>query len=659
MYETSEIPVRGYDEVASHAVSAIRIEKIQTMTRSELLLLKSELRLGGAWGIFSFPVDWMPLSQVRGGFTVDLNHRVKNFAKQLDKELAITTLTRLLILALCTPSTTGQKHRKVLSPTTVYACLTSPWISLINKALAKPRTDGMLLSRLGWDDPLSYREKLELKRLEDFKLRGLWTDLSAGTPLRSREQSNRGYKRSNQTLPTKNPYQPLPDQFVHEAGRRSAWIIQELTPILLKAYVSLARLRHNDSSEFTRRSSRLLAKYEWKNQAGEPLSNLPFELRLRGFRDLPRWPPMCWEHLNAFLNMAQMANYFVIALSAGPRASEILSFQTDCLRTLPDGSIVADGRTFKLAEAYTGNDREWPMPDLAVNALKNQIALSRMVPPPNKRVLSKNDGEVMPLWRILDANMGYGGALRGTYNHELRRYIENLELSHLLDDQPLTNHRFRKTLARLVAIAHVHAPKILMDIFGHASIETTMHYIMTNPNTRAEVAEVRKELILMVAHRAIKNSDINDGPAAITIRKAISTIRFNHAGDFGAEDEHELALLLTSHGRFWQYVRPGVICTKLQDQVGPCAIGKSTPNPGRCQTDCSYRLEESENRKQVDANLAELVRIVEQAYAKNDDILVELWEKQLLEQLNRFSDLATRWKTHELVASLLIKHEGR
>ena len=60
----------------------------------------------------------------------------------------------------------------------------------------------------------------------------------------------------------------------------------------------------------------------------------------------------------------------------------------------------------------------------------------------------------------------------------------------------------------------------------------------------------------MMAEKAIRNADSNGGHAAVSLRQTVQEIKFRRADDFGAEDEHELAEMLTGQGRYWQLVRP-------------------------------------------------------------------------------------------------------
>jgi hypothetical protein len=101
-----------------------------------------------------------------------------------------------------------------------------------------------------------------------------------------------------------------------------------------------------------------------------------------------------------------------------------------------------------------------------------------------------------------------------------------------------------------------------------------------------------------------------------------------------------------------------VVCTQLLDQTGPCAKNRSRPNPARCNTECAYRLEEAENRKQVDETIGDIVRKIQQAWAKDEFILAEIWEGQLLSHIKRFDDLFAKWQEHPVVMPILQKQHG-
>ncbi|SDJ62871.1 hypothetical protein SAMN05216338_105715 [Bradyrhizobium sp. Rc2d] len=53
-------------------------------------------------------------------------------------------------------------------------------------------------------------------------------------------------------------------------------------------------------------------------------------------------------------------------------------------------------------------------------------------------------------------------------------------------------HRWRHTVARLVALSVVGAPKVLFDLFGHKDIEMTLYYMMSDPTIADEALLVAK-----------------------------------------------------------------------------------------------------------------------------------------------------------------------
>jgi integrase len=645
-------------EISRVLPSSITAEQIQYKGKDELLALQRHFNLGENWGQIRFPAEWISGSQRPSSGSVNLYRRLETSApSQTCLELAVLTAMRMVLLTFCSPSKAGRRSPRYLAPTSILTKLTGTWINFLKFAHGQPALDnGGLLGRIG---SYTYKptEYAEGERFRNFHSRGLWWDPVPGMAISAiAEQSNlsaNGAPDPLPTIPIADAYLPLPDALVHQVGLRAAWIVQHLMPVLLGAYRDLAAHQESKANRHSSRRSlnatAFLSKYIWKDASHKPLKTLPFQLDVEGRGVIPIWPPSNLSSLQAYLRMGQMANFFVVALSAGPRAGEINSFTTDCLRIGRDGIALANGQTYKLVDRFEGEERDWPMPQLAVQALQHQIMLSKLITEYYSNIFQKGDE---PLWRVFYGVSG-GGVLSGYYNEEMRSFVANLGLNGLLDEQALTHHRFRKTIARLVALAHVHAPKILMDVFGHKSIEMTMHYILADPTILAQMRTIRKELVLIMAKKAIQNASMNGGPAASKIREAARDMTFRHADDYGVDNEDDLAIILTGQGVFWMQPRPGVICTKLLDQVGPCAKGRSQPNPARCQSDCSFRLEEADNRAQVDETIADIVKKIQRAWAHEDAMLAEVWAGQLVTHVKRFDDLLTKWSTHPIVKSTL------
>lgn len=396
-----------------------------------------------------------------------------------------------------------------------------------------------------------------------------------------------------------------------------------------------------------------LREFEWDLSDNPVPGSWPVDLRIKSDDEKP-WPPQDRPQLNRLLLVCQMAAYFVVALSSGPRVSELLSVQNDCLTESREGIPLLNGRTYKLEALFEGKKRDWPMPALGLQAVQSQIELTKVLDG-TMVVESAKRRRSTSLWRVFGGS-GQGNPLSYQYNEYIREFTDRIGTSHLLDEDSLTNHRFRKTIARLVALAMVNAPKILMDIFGHKDIAMTMHYILTDNGVRAEIVQIQKELLAMRVEKAIANVDSNGGPAANKIKAEVQRIKFVRAReDLEAEDVRELVVRMTSVGREWTIVAPGVICTKMRDQVGPCALGRSAPNPSKCDSECQHRLEEADNMSQVDNTLAYIVKNIQAALAHNNIIQLDALEGQLFANLKRYDALYRKWSTHPIVAPILVR----
>lgn len=213
-------------------------------------------------------------------------------------------------------------------------------------------------------------------------------------------------------------------------------------------------------------------------------------------------------------------------------------------------------------------------------------------------------------------------------------------------------HRFRKTIARLIALAVIGAPKILMDLFNHRQIGMTMHYILSDPLIRAEMLEVAKANTLLLAKNVIKTTDEMGGPAAPVVKAAVARERLRMGSDFDESTVESLAESFTLNGKYWQYVRPGVVCTKGPLVAGACTPNTAMPEPSRCRSNCDHRLEESFLRQDVDETLAECVSNLENALLAEDTFAIEMWKGQIVANIKRFPSLEEKWSTNPIAASI-------
>lgn len=646
-------------------------------------------------------------------------------------EMGVLVLTRYLILLRLNPSALGDGgKRRTLDPHTVLQIAYGVGPALVAVGISKYLDDfpdpalysirfaapeDRLLSRITQDDlnklPKTAREasRIECDRMLNYAQRGTWCDVPKFQG-KSIAQKLLGTAESNVEPVRRNSYMPLPDDYVGEMGARCHWLIRHLAPGLItlaekisEIYLQTAAHSYRIGSLRSIRSAqvrKLLQDHEWRDGEGEVFTSpaisirLPKELRtpnsnLRSISSPPdaetltganppelRWPPKNNRDICALLGFVQMAHYFVIGLSMGARSSEALGLTRDCVAYAEDGRAYANGRTFKLVRRHDGELRDWQLPDFAVTALEQQVRLVAVAEQigiyGDAKDADFNAGRVnrRHLWCRISAGPQSDSRepLYGI-NKALESFATGVCMSSRPGGRSLHSHRFRKTLARLVALALTHAPMLLMSVLGHKQIEMTLHYILADKELRAEIDTVSRELRVMRAKTAIEamvnenlasndRSDVSyggyGGLAAISLRSAIhfQQNRVHGRGeDWGANTVSELAEYLTLKGEAWDLVRRGVICTKLPGEAGMCNKSRGRPEPSRCRADCTHRLEEAFMRDDVDGAIADSVAQYEKAAQANEQLAMSQWAAQVRAHVRRFPELEAKWMRVPLVAS--------
>lgn len=650
---------------------AYTLAQIHTLMRSELVAVRASLGLGNNWNVVEMPIEWLPPGRAQTMTQVKLRARLATHARcRADLDLAILHANRFLLLCFLAPASTLRGVR-LLSTTTVMRSL-EEFVDLLRRALQRPAVaPGRLLDRLVAEDLSRKEVKTEAARIARYVHHGLWSDGLASQADFSLERPRRGQARPQPKAERVRPFLPLPDDFVAQAGWRLAWIARTLGPLLLTIAAGAAdrfkqqeklvlswkqipkKRRHMSKRPVNATAvvARYIAEVQWVTEDGAFLDNPPEALLLPDGTCAVPWPPRSYADVKHLLQILQFSHLFIFLLSSGGRISETLSLEDGCVVQSPDGIYRAHGRTYKLVFDHNGATRDWPLPELAVQAIQQQEALARSLSNIGRMDMAnvgKKRASSRSIWKSVG---GQGADYKGSYNYTMRRAVRALNLDAWLDGESLTAHRFRKTVARLVALSMVDAPKILMDLFGHKAIEMTLHYILTDPSLRAEIAEVAKAQVILRAKNTIAHPDFG-GPAATAVKKAIEEERLRVGRDFDEADLMRLAETFTFSGRHWQLVRPGVLCTKSPGQAGPCNKSIGVPEPARCRSTCDHRLEQSFLREDTDLAIAEAVRHLETALGQNDDIAAEMWRGQILTHLPRFTDLATKWRNHPLIVDI-------
>jgi hypothetical protein len=177
--------------------------------------------------------------------------------------------------------------------------------------------------------------------------------------------------------------------------------------------------------------------------------------------------------------------------------------------------------------------------------------------------------------------------------------VEHLGLSKLTGKDRAHVHRWRHTVARLVALSVVGAPQVLLDLFGHRDLDMTLRYMLSDPRIIEEAMKVAKETSYVMAEEALAETIQGEagGAAAEPLRAGLAAAGMRRGeGVFETSTLRKTAEILTFNGRYWSLVRPGVICTKGLGQYGPCTKERGAPDPGACRTTYDHRLETSRSK---------------------------------------------------------------
>lgn len=710
------------------------VHSIQHADAAQIIALQRILQHGDTLGKWVTADAWVPSSKKKQALlSIDLHQRIVYFLPAhlqrlvSEKDLAshrddhpiakcineaVLKMTRYLVLLRIGPVGRGKRgYQRALDPTSIISIGYSIAPIMFARAIAssfdaegQPTADSISFRSLRTDDlsALSATQKrhvlaegLRMKELVD---RGMWTD----APSRQTETST--VAMTGVPCYTVEPrkvvsHQPLPDEYVSEMGRHSLWLMRVICPNLLEIGKAIADLysEKNKKGEFGkdivdssgRKLRKLLSAYRWYDQDGQEFDVPPFLLRLprpNGF-DISvnrsdaeaevRWPPKNYRDVMALLGIVQMAHYFIVSLSMGARQSEVLGLHRDCVVRSVDGRCYANGKTYKLVERHEGEWRDWQLPEAAVEALSQQALLIETAERlaffkarRNTDTAAFSSGT--HLWgQTSAANASDPTKPLKAINLALRVYANALSLSTEPGGQPLRSHRFRKTLARLVALALTQAPKLLMDVFGHKSIEMTLYYILSDKNLRLEIETVARELRVMRAKEVVermveadlasKGTDSADlggygGLAAVSLQNVIRVSRdrvHRQGAQWGANDAEELAELLTLQGKAWEQVRTGVLCTKFPGEFGPCNKSKGRPEPSKCQSSCTHRLEEAFLREDIDGSIHDAVAAYEAAISNEEGLTAAHWAAQVRAHVPRFADLQAKWMRNETVRELL------
>ncbi|WP_223961477.1 hypothetical protein [Paraburkholderia sabiae] len=621
--------------------------------------------------------------------------RIDPVADPETAELAILTITRLALVMFFVPAMGPRIGTVYLSPSSIATSLRRACYVARTALRFTSRETGLLFAGLtqeALEDIIRQKKKrIEVNRIVSYTERGYWSDVprclvgsngngrySYFEPESSPPDGAESETADETSTRSDNDVDhtcPLSDRFVSEVGWRACWFVDVLGPALIDCLSRLlpfvaiesscdwdqrdwnnAKARRND------RVRKFLASYEWIDDDNHKIVppfqvELPNNGRFSGIAKTP-WPPRNFTQVLGLASLAQSLHLFVVLLATAGRISEVLSLSPAHPPKVSSSGMSIEGRTYKLAFSDQGAKMEWPLPEFAVRAVERQGELRHVLelvigeaacaPAADER---ESEESVSPeLW----ASVTSGAPIDTWYNKLLVRGLAPLGLEELLEGTRLHAHRFRTTIARLIALAVVGSPKILMDFFGHRTIEMTLRYILKDPLIRLEIEEVARAQVIMLARDAIQHADECGGPAAGDVQRAVRTLKVRLGRELGTDDVKELAEVLTMSGTYWQLVRRGVVCTKLPDQAGACSLRRGNPEPAACRSECSHRLEMAALREDVDMAIAQALEELEREVASSNGIMAEMWRGQILANLKRFPDIEEKWTKSEAFIQLMV-----
>ncbi|WP_287979239.1 hypothetical protein [Sphingomonas sp.] len=434
-----------------------------------------------------------------------------------------------------------------------------------------------------------------------------------------------------------NVWQPFSDEFVAVAGSAALWMSETLGPHILEAWEALRYM----ASQPVSRSNPLKAAAErqayasrWAETMQQKGIDLKFQFALsrllpdqrRGV--LSSFDQVTPRAIGDLAYLLQEAHAWIISLAAAPRNGELVSLPRDCLRPVQGGSLMS-GYTFKLSDSE--ESRDWPIPKVAVEAIRLQQRLAEIVDPGGDRLFI--------VFKILQDKDKRHDRDRNKFNAE--KFAQSV---FTLDGDSLESlctgnihaHRFRKTVSRLAALSLVGANEILFDILGHRDPEMTLAYILSDPELQEEMRVIAREAAILITKKAVEQADDLGGPAASGVKELVGRYRARSAeGDMDETSIMVVARLLSQNGRV-TLVKRNVLCTKTLQQAGPCNRRTGNPDIGNCQVGCLHRLELAAARHDHKLALARAVK----AFHDAEGMMRSWWQGQIIGHLLPFPDLA-------------------
>lgn len=702
MNSPSDLPVSRVAAAASEGTRRrgetlllFPLESLQYLDRDSAVRCQAMLGHGDRFGVWETPPALVGRRLSPNLATLSLRERLVRYlpdppppSDSLDALIdeGVLWMTRYALLCRMGPAATHKNKGSSLDATSLASNLLQYVSRIVATGVARqmqgsPSEQAGFVGCLTVDELCELKQvrhiSYELKRMMVFADRGLWSDAPVKPTLhQNTDPKGRSIQPPKEERST--PYPPIPDDYLAEMGPRVLWVAQDLGPNLLHLLEVIPDLFSDInptadlSSQSGPRSVRLrqyFEKNDWLDRNGLAIAAPPFHLKTGSGKGRSTntfdWPPTTWDQVKVMSATLQGAHLWISLLAMAGRISEIRSLPRTYVEWARDGKPYVNGKTYKLSQYLAGEERDWPAPEALIDALAQQV---RLVTAWERIMLAlgmkSEDGASLPtegghFWASLGSapNANPSDELSDE-RQALMRLAEHLGMDPKPGGKSLHPHRFRKTIARLMGIAIVDSPRVLMRLLGHRDIAMTMHYILTDKALRAEIEQVTRELRIMRCQGVLEDIRTahhtpgapafggHGGGAAPLLSDAIKS-KENELHQQGLEWEvdttYELALHLTLGGKFFRLTRPGVVCLKEDRNAGPCT----------CDSSCINRIEEKTARRDVNDLIPILVNQGHQALANNELLLLANTVEQLEDELVRFEDIAVEWCKKPEVITLL------
>ena len=486
----------------------------------------------------------------------------------------------------------------------------------------------------------SVRTELEsiFKILNDAAERGIVQDLRSDVPAASATTFQFNVEaphRNPSTEPTDHEAEdkieekkkPFSDVFVTEFLRRAMWLQDHLAIPAIECWERLEEIasaaahlpRGTSNPKIVADRKRAIRDHGWRDALGRHLAALPsFPIHQRigaKFRLSRVWPPSDARSLNLLIGVIQALNFATMAFCTGARQGELEAAKAQFLDA--SSSERLQSQTYKTVNVIGGASRDWPLHPVAVRALYVQERLAAVIRPAG--------ADHLWVQFKVSADQQRGGPL-ANMTEPLVSAVEFLGLEELAEGRA-HSHRWRHTVARLIAITVTGAPRVLLDLFGHRDLEMTLHYMLSDPDIASEAMQFAAEASFAMAEQAIREvlSGTAGGPAASALHRGLDDLSQERGlAELGDDEVHETARTLTFDEKFWIGVAPGILCTKTLGQFGPWREEKGEPDPAKCKTICDHRLELALAKIKCRLNLLQMLG--DYVVAERDGLTMKLEE---------------------------------